>query len=160
MKTILAIPTIASKTTYSNQNGQDYFERPKKRGNPSHADWDKMKGIIEDSIGSIPPNVDFDEISRIVEELAKINDIPLNKWAVSYFTNRILDLCCCLNYLCQIKTSDDSLSLHCLELTGNESLQLLSFNPNQFKGLTKKQQISFLLSHISLVKEICDKVKP
>ena len=137
------------------QNAQKYFKRPKKRGNPSHADWDKMGKLIEDNIGSIPPNADFDEISRIVEELAKTNGISLPKWAVSYFTNRILDLYCCLNYLCQLKTSDNSHSLYCLEFTGNESLQLLSFNPDQFKELARGQQISFLLSHASLVKEIC-----
>lgn len=159
MKTILAIPTIASKTTYSNQNGQDYFKRPTKRGHPSGAVWKKMSGIIEDNIGSIPPNADFDEISRIVEELAKTNGISLPKWAVSYFTNRILDLCCCLNYLCQLKTSDNSTQLNCLELTENESLQLLSFNPDQFKGLTKRQQIDFLLSHVDLIKEICNQFK-
>ena len=150
MKTILAIPTIASKTTYSNQNGQDYFKRPTKRGHPSGAVWKKMSGIIEDNIGSIPPNADFDEISRIVEE---------PKWAVSYFTNRILDLCCCLNYLCQLKTSDNSTQLNCLELTENESLQLLSFNPDQFNGLTKRLQIDFLLSHVDLIKEICNQFK-
>ena len=160
MKTILPIPTIASKTTYANQNKQGYFKRPKKRGNPSRANWDKMVEIIEDNIGSIPPNADFDEISRIIEELAEINNIPLNKWSVSYFTKRILDLYCCLNYLCQLETLDNSTILNCFELTDNESSQLSLFNLCQFKELTKKQQIIFLLSHVSLVKEICDKVKP
>lgn len=151
--------------TSSNQSGQNkdgYFKRPTKRGHPSGAVWKKMSGIIEDNIGSIPPNADFDEISRIVEELAKTNGISLSKlpkWAVSYFTNRILDLCCCLNYLCQLKTSDNSTQLNCLELTENESLQLLSFNPDQFKELTKRQQIDFLLSHVDLIKEICNQFK-
>lgn len=160
MKTILPIPTIASKTTYANQNKQGYFKRPKKRGNPSRTDWDKMVEIIEDNIGSIPPNADFDEISRIIEELAEINNIPLNKWAVSYFTKRILDLYCCLNYLCQLETSDDSTLLNCMELTEDESSRLPSFNLSQFKELTRKQQIDFLLSHVRLVQEICNKVKP
>lgn len=160
MTTTLAIPTIVNKTTYSNQNGQDYFERPKKRGSPSHAEWNKMKEIIKDSIGSIPPNADFDEISRIVEELAKINNIPLNKWSVNYFTKRILDLCSCLDYLCQLKISDNSTLLNYLELSRKESPQLSSFNLCQFKELTRNQQIDFLISHVSFVKEICDKVKP
>ena len=127
-----------------------FLERPKKRGNPSRADWDKMKKIIEDNIDSIPPNADFDEISQIVKELAKINGIPLTKWAVEHFTNRILDLYCCINYLCQLKTSDN-----CSELTDNEFPLLQSFHLCQFKKLTRSQQIDFLLSHVSLVKEIC-----
>ena len=150
MNNALAITIIGHTSTSQNGREEVYFERPKKRGNPSHVDWDRMKELIEDNIGSIPPNADFDEISRIVEELAKINNIPLNKWSVRYFTKRNLDLCCCLNYLCQLKTS-----VNCLELTENEAPQLSSFNLCQFKGLTKKQRISFLLSHISLVKEIC-----
>lgn len=148
--------------TSSNQSGQNkdgYFKRPTKRGHPSGSVWKKMSDIIEDSIGSIPPNADFDEISRIIEELAEINNIPLNKWAVSYFTNRILNLCCCLNYLCQLKTSDDSTLLNCMELTEDESSRLPSFNLSQFKELTRKQQIDFLLSHVSLVKEICKQFK-
>ena len=143
----------------SGQNDQNYFERPKKRGNPSHADWDKMKEIIEDSIGSISPNDDYNGISQTVKDLAKINGISLPKWAVKYFTKKILDLCCCLNYLCQLKTSDNSAILYYSELTENKSLKLLSFSQEQFKELTKRQQIDFLLSHVSLVKEICDKVK-
>ena len=165
MNTSLHTPIIwdaAGSSIHSVQNGQEYFKRPIKRGNPSHPDWNKMEEIIKDNIGSIPPNADFDEISRIVEELAKTNGISLSKlpkWAVSYFTNRILDLCCCLNYLCQLKTSDSSIQLNCLELTENESLQLLSFNPDQFKGFTKRQQIDFLLSHVDLIKEICNQFK-
>lgn len=159
MKTILPIPTIASKTTYSNQNGKDYFKRPTKRGNPSHSDWDRMQELIEDSIGSISPNADYDEVSQIVKDLAKINGISLPTWAVKYFTNKILDLYYCLDYLCQLKTSNNSTQLNYLELTENESLQLLSFNPDQFKGLTQRQQIDFLLSHVSLIKEICKQFK-
>ena len=149
--------------TSSNQSGRNkdgYFKRPTKRGHPSIAIWKKMSGIIEDNIGSIPLNADFDEISRIIEELAKTNGISLPKWAVSYLTNRILNLCCCLNYLCQLKTSDDSTLLNCMELTEDESSRLPSFNLSQFKELTRKQQIDFLLSHIRLVQEICNKVKP
>ena len=118
-----------------------------------------MAEIIKYNIESISPNADFDEISRIVEERAKINDISLNKWAVSYFTKRILDLYCCLNYLCQLETSDNSTIRNCFELTENESSQLSLFNLCQFKELTKKQQIIFLLSHVSLVKEICKQFK-
>lgn len=159
MKKTLQNPIVGSAVISANQNEQDYFERPKWHGHPSHDVWNRMKGIIEDSIGSISPNADYDEVSQIVKDLAKINGISLPKWAVSYFTNRILDLCCCLNYLCQLKTSDNSTQLNCLELTENESLQLLSFNPDQFKELTKRQQIDFLLSHVDLIKEICNQFK-
>ena len=162
MSTSLYTPIIwdaADSSIHSVQNVQEYFKRPIKRGNPSHANWNRMAEIIKYNIESISPNADFDEISRIVEELAKINDISLNKWAVSYFTKRILDLYCCLNYLCQLETSDNSTIRNCFELTENESSQLSLFNLCQFKELTKKQQIIFLLSHVSLVKEICKQFK-
>lgn len=138
----------------SGQNGQNYFNRPKKRGNPSHADWNKFAGIIKDSIGSLPLNANFDEIRQIVEELARFNGISLPKWAVNYFTNQILGLCCCLNYLSLLNISNNSDLLHCPELTEDESLQLL-FD----QDLTKSQLIDLLLSHVSLVKKICDNVK-
>ena len=158
MKSSLPKPAIIKVATPASQSGQDkeaYFKRPKKRGHPSGAVWKKISDIIEDNIESISPNADFDEIVHTIEDLAKINNIPLNKWALSYLTNRILDLCCCLNYLCQLKISDDSTLLnYCLELTDKEILQLSSFNLCQFKELTKRQQIGFLLSHKSFVHEI------
>lgn len=90
--------------------------------------------------------------------MAKINGILLPKWAVDYFTNKILDLYCCLDYLYQLKASDDSTLLNCMELTETEVSQLSSFNLSQFKELTRKQQIDFLLSHINLVKEVCNTI--
>lgn len=161
MNTSLHTPTIGEAAASSNQsaqNEQDYFERPKKRGNPSHADWDRMAEIIKDNIGSISPNADFNEIAHTIEDWSRFNGISLPQWAVSKFANQILDLYCCLNYLCQLKTSE-YVTLHDSFAVSENNALLLAFNPSQFKELAYKQQIDFLLSHASLVKEICKQLK-
>lgn len=156
MNNALLPPTIIGHTSTC-QNGQEdvYFERPKKRGNPSHAVWNRMAEIIKDSIGSISPNADFNEIAHTIEDWARFYDITLPQWAVSKFTNQILDLYCCLNYLCQLKTSE-YVTLHDIFAASENKVLLLSFNPSQFKELTYREQIDFLLSHASLVKKVME----
>lgn len=158
MNTSLYTPIICDASDspiHSVQNVQEYFKRPIKRGNPSHADWNRMAEIIKYNIESISPNADFNEIAHIVKDWARFHDITLPRWAVNKFTDKILDLYCCLNYLCQLKTSEYAVLHDSLAIAENKAL-LQSFNLNQFRELTYKQQICFLLSHVSLVKEILE----
>lgn len=143
------------KGSQSGQNEANYFERPKKRGNPSHIIWSRMSRIIRDNIDTFPQNANFNEIAHIVEDLAKSYGISLPRWAVGTFTNQILDLYSCLDYLCQLKSADISL-LHNYLVIGNEVLQQLAFSSNQFKKLTNRQLIEILLSHVSLLKKILE----
>lgn len=153
MKTTSDITTI--REVQSAQNKQNYFERPKKRGNPSHIVWSRMSGIIRDNIDTFPPNADFNEIAHIVEDLAKSYGISLPRWAVGAFANQILGLYCCLNFLCHLKTSEYTTLHDSFAIVENKTL-LQSFNLSQFRKLTYKRQIDFLLSHVSLVQEILE----
>lgn len=146
------------KDSRSGQDESRYFERPNKRGNPSHVDWGRMAEIIKDNIESISTNADFNEIAHTIEDWARIHGISLPRWAVSEFANQILGLYCCLNYLCQLKTTEDS-ALHDSFVIADNKALLRSFNLPQFIKLTYRQQIGFLLSHGSLIKEICEKLK-
>lgn len=143
------------KYSQSGQDKSDYFERPKKRGNPSHVDWDRMAEIIKDNIESISTNADFNEIAHTIEDCARIHGISLPRWAVSEFANQILGLYRCLNYLRQLKPSEDSVLHDSYAIADNKAL-LLSFSPSQFNELAYKQQVDLLLSHVSLVKEVLE----
>lgn len=158
MNTSLHTPIIwdaAGSSIHSVQNEQEYFKRPIKRGNPSHANWNRMAEIIKYNIESISPNADFNEISSTIEDWARFHDIILPRWAVDKFANKILDLYCCQNYLCQLKTSEYAALHDSLAIAENKAL-LQSFNLNQFRELTYKQQIGFLLSNVSLLKEVLE----
>lgn len=146
------------KHSKSVQNEQDYFERPKKQGHPSYAVWSRMAEIVKDNIESVSPNADFNEITHTIEDWANFNGISLPQWAVSKFANQILDLFFCLNYLCKLMTSEYATLHDGFAIAENKAL-LQPFNLNQFRELTYKQQIDFLLSHVSLVKEICKQLK-
>ncbi len=138
-----------------------FLERPKWKGHPSHTVWKILMDIVRDNLGTLSTCNSFDEICQELEDLAKAHGINLPAWAQIKIASQIA-----YQYdiypddSCFLMTSDKSILFSCIGVTGNEALQLLTFKSDQFKGLTKKQQISFLLSHISLVKEICDKVKP
>ena len=114
-----------------------------------------MSGIIRDNIDTFPPNADFNEIAHIVEDLAKSYGISLPRWAVGAFANQILGLYCCLNFLCHLKISEYTTLHDSFAIVENKTL-LQSFNLSQFRKLTYKRQIDFLLSHVSLVQEILE----
>ena len=133
-----------------------FLERPKKKGHPSYAVWKILMDIVRDNLGTLSTCNSFDEICQELEDLAKARGINLPAWAQIEIARQIA-----YQYdiypddSCFLMTSDKSILFSCLGVTGNEALHLLAFKSNQFKELTKKQQISFLLSHVSLVKEIC-----
>lgn len=144
----------------SGEHRLNFLERPKKKGHPSHAVWERITDIVKNNLGTLSACNSFDEICQEVENLANANGINLSAWAYSYIAGQIA-----YQYdinpddSCFFMTSDKSFLFRCLGVTGNEALHLLVLKSNQFKALTCRQQIDFLLSHVSLVKEICDKVK-
>lgn len=138
----------------------NFLERPKKKGHPSHAMWKILMDIVRDNLGTLSTCNSFDEICQELESLANANGINLPAWAQITIASQIA-----YQYdiypddSCYIMTSDKSILFSYLAITGNEALHLLAVTSNKFKGLTKKQQISFLLSHVGLVKEICKQFK-
>ncbi len=138
----------------------NFLERPKKKGHPSHAMWKILMDIVRDNLGTLSTCNSFDEICQELENLANAKGINLPAWAQIAIASQIA-----YQYdiypddSCFLMTSDKSILYSCLGVTGNEALHLLAFKSNQFKELTKKQQISFLLSHVGLVKEICKQFK-
>ena len=132
------------------------LERPKKKGHPSHAVWKILMDIVKDNLGTLSTCNSFDEICQELEDLAKAHGINLPAWAQIELARQIA-----YQYdiypddSCFLVSSDQSILFDYIGMTGKDALQLLAFKSDQFKGLTKKQQISFLLSHVSLVKEIC-----
>lgn len=136
-----------------------FLERPKWKGHPSHTMWKIIVDIIMDNLGTLSACNSFDEICQELEKLAKAHGINLPAWAQIEIASQIA-----YKYdiypddSCFFMTSDKSIWFSCLGVTGNEALHLLAFKSDQFKELTKKQQISFLLSNVSLVKEICKQI--
>ena len=137
-----------------------FLERPKRKGHPSHIIWKILMEIVRDNLGKLSTCNSFDEICQELENLAKAHGINLSAWAqveiarqISYQYDIYPD------DSCYLMTSDKSFLFRCLGVTGNEALHLLAFKSNQFKELTKKQQIGFLLSHVSLANEICKQFK-
>ena len=116
--------------------------------------------IVRDNLGKLSTCNSFDEICQELENLAKAHGINLSAWAqveiarqISYQYDIYPDDSCFL------MTSDKSILFDYIGMTGKDALQLLTFKSDQFKGLAEKQQIHFLLSHVSLVKEICKQLK-
>ena len=138
----------------------NFLERPKKKGHPSHVMWKILMDIVRDNLGTLSACNSFDEICQELENLANTNGINLPVWAQIAIASQIA-----YQYdiypddSCYIMTSNKSILFSYLGVTGNEALHLLAFKSNQFKELTKKQQIGFLLSNASLVKEICQQYK-
>ena len=146
----------AISTYQSGECRLGFLERPKWKGHPSHTMWKIIVDIIRDNLGTLSACNSFDEICQELEKLAKAYGINLPAWAQIEIASQIA-----YKYdinpddSCFLMSSDQSILFDYIGMTGKDALQLLSLKSEQFKELTKKQQISFLLSHISLVKEIC-----
>lgn len=144
----------------SREDSSNFVKRPKWKGHPSYAVWKKVSDIVTDNMSSFVHCKNPYEISDAFDGMMRSNGISLPSRAYETIIPWLIDRTgICPDDSCYLMTSDKSILFSCLGVTGNEALHLLAFKSDQFKELTKKQQISFLLSNVSLVKEICKQFK-
>lgn len=144
----------------SGEDSSNFLERPKWKGHPSRAMWKQMSDIITDNMSVFDHCENPYEISDAFDDLMRSYGISLPSKVYENIIPWLIDRTgICPDDSCFLMTSDKSILFDYIGMTGNEALHLLAFQSNQFKELTKKQQISFLLSHVSLVKEIYKQFK-